>query len=598
MNLDSLINVIREFFLSWFVWPYCAAILAFLCFWVLRLSSKSRALDSKLQAWTSKMRALAEGGQQNAESKFVKAFEEHNEGMERDFGTPWKEFVETLIEPDPDSNDPIRNAHEVSRYLNDSTIISPKVPFDFYRSVPNLLTGFGILGTFIGLATGVGAASSGLSSNDPGVITASLQRLLGGASLAFLTSIVGISSSMVFVFFERRESRRLYLALAGWVKSIELCIRRVTSEEVALKQLKQLRSAAGSLERFNTELIFTLQDALEERITDRLLPQLDRLLGALDGLRHDRSSEAGQMIEHALNRFTEAMKEQTGSQFDDMASIVGDLNRTLKDSVDGMARSQRDIQSALDSVVKTVTKAMDSGANSMTEALQRSLEDVTRQIAEASAGLAHKLRSSSATATEEMQKAVATVTDDLMKTAVQAALQITGSLHGMEKAAESLSQSTQQSGRMLDDMTGFVDQINSLRRTIDSAHRGIKDSAEPIRGATRDIRVSSDRTADTLAKTTNLVERVDTSMALLEKHQESIAKAWLQYQERFAGIDRSLAQVFRQIDEGLSGYCEQVKVFANELDQTTSKTIQDLASVTHELGQSVEDLTASLPRSA
>ena len=186
---------------------------------------------------------------QQGEAEFVNAFEKHNKGMARDFGTAWKEFEETLIHPDPDTNDSIRNPHEVSRYLNDSTIIFPKVPFDFYRSVPNLLTGLGILGTFIGLAAGVGAASSGLSSNDPGVITASLQQLLGGASLAFITSIVGIMSSMGFVFFERRESRRLHLAVDRWVKSIESCVRRVTSERVATKQLKQLQSAAGSLER-------------------------------------------------------------------------------------------------------------------------------------------------------------------------------------------------------------------------------------------------------------------------------------------------------------------------------------------------------------
>lgn len=596
MNLDFLFTVILDFLLSrWFVGLYCAAILARFYFWVRRLSNESQDLDSTLQAWIKKMKTLNE--RQQGEAEFVNAFEKHNKGMARDFGTAWKEFEETLIHPDPDTNDSIRNPHEVSRYLNDSTIIFPKVPFDFYRSVPNLLTGLGILGTFIGLAAGVGAASSGLSSNDPGVITASLQQLLGGASLAFITSIVGIMSSMGFVFFERRESRRLHLAVDRWVKSIESCVRRVTSERVATKQLKQLQSAAGSLERFNTELIFTLQDALEERITDRLVPQLDRLAGALDGLRQDRSSDAGKMIEHALNRFTEAMKEQTGSQFDEMALIVSDLNRTLKKSVDGMARSQQDIQSTLDSVVKTVTKAMDSGANSMTEALQQSLEDVTHRIAEASAGLADKLKTSGETATKGMQEAVAAVTDDLTRTAVKAALQITGSLNGMEKAAESLSQSTRRSERTLDDMTGFVDQINSLRGTIDNAQRSIKDAAEPIRVATQEIRVSSDRTADTLTRTTTLVERVNTSVATLEKHQESVAQAWRQYQERFAGIDRSLAQVFRQIDEGLSGYCDQVKRFANELDHTTSKTIHDLASVTHELGQSIEDLTESLPRS-
>ena len=48
--------------------------------------------------------------------------------------------------------------------------------------------------------------------------------------------------------------------------------------------------------------------------------------------------------------------------------------------------------------------------------------------------------------------------------------------------------------------------------------------------------------------------------------------------------------MFQQIDEGLSGYCDQVKQFANELDKTTSETVQQLASATSELSGTIEDL--------
>ena len=41
-----------------------------------------------------------------------------------------------------------------------STIILPGISSSFYQAVPNLLTGMGILGTFLGLAGGVGSASS------------------------------------------------------------------------------------------------------------------------------------------------------------------------------------------------------------------------------------------------------------------------------------------------------------------------------------------------------------------------------------------------------------------------------------------------------
>ena len=586
MTFDFLITSI-------FVWSYCAGIVLLLGTATLRLSRKAGSVQAKLRRWTRKLRSLGRE-EPGAEQGFVTGFEEYNAGMESDFGTPWQEFVETLILPDPASGDPVRNSHEVSRYLNGTTIVAPEVSLGFYRSMPNLLTGFGILGTFMGLAAGVGAARIGLSSGDPTEITSSLQQLLSGASLAFLTSIFGIGSSIVFVLVERRATWTLNLAVGDWVKAIESCLQRVTTEGVALLQLDELRSATKQLTRFNTELVFSIEQALEEKIAGRLSPQLERLVDVVEGLRTDRSSDAGRMIERALSEFTEAMQKRTGSQFEEMASIVADLNGTLKHSSHRMAESQKDIQEALDAVINTVRTSMDDGASAMTKTLQESLGNITRELSAASSDVAKQLSASSISAATHLQDTVGSVTDNLARTGVEAATQITGSLHGLQGAVETLKQSTQQSQRVLGDMTNFVEQLNKLRGTIDSAQRSITEVSGPIGRAARDIRVSSDRTADTLGRAGTLVERIDGMVSKLEESQKSVAQTWGRYQERFEGIDDSLGNVFRQIDEGLAGYCEQVKRFANELDRTTSNTVQDLAGATYELGQSIEDLTGHL----
>lgn len=576
-----------------FVWLYCSGIVLFLVLAAAKLIRRSHSLKSKLAKWTRKLQQLG-ADNRDPELEFVKVFEEYNLDMEADFGTPWTEFVETLILPDSSSREPIRNSHEVSRYLNSASIVTPEVALGFYRSMPNLLTGFGILGTFMGLAAGVGAASSGLASGNPAEIPASLQQLLGGASLAFLTSITGILSSIIFVVLERRSSLGLQRAVDDWVKSIESCLQRVTTEEVALLQLDQLKTTATALQSFNTDLIFALEEALEEKIAGRLSPQLESLLEAVEGLRGDRASDASKMIERVLGEFTEAMQERTGSQFDEMAKVVADLNRTLQDSSDQMAKSQHDIQTALDSVIHTVKTSMHDGANAMTETLQDSLANVTRELATASRQVAEQLTSSSISAATELQDAVGSVTQDLARTGVEAASQITGSLHGLHDAAETLNRSTHQSQQVLGDMTTFLERLNDLRATIESAHRGIADISTPIGRAAQDLRTASDRTTSTLATTGTLVSRIETLVIKLEQNQKSVTDAWSQYRDRFEGIDISLAGVFQEIDKGLSGYCEQVKLFANELDRTTSKTVQDLAGATHELGQSIEDLNGFL----
>ncbi len=557
-----------------FVWLYCGVIVVIATFFAAKMAWHAIPLYGRLRI------AKKELADVNGAMDFVVAFEAYNAHVEKALGLPWTEFVETLLLPEPESGDPIRNTGDVSRYLNDATIIFPNISTGFYQAVPNLLTGMGILGTFVGLAAGVGSASSGLASSNPGEITSALQQLLGGASLAFWTSIVGIVCSILFVVGERSVTRRLHIALVDWVGALESRLERVTPEGVALQQLEQARRTTTQLERFNSELIFSLEKALDEKIAGRLSPQLDQLVEAVERLRTDRSTDSGQMINDALDRFTAAMQDRAGSQFDEMASIVADLNRTLQDSVAGLAQSQQDARTALDSVLSTVRTSMDDSASAMNKSLQESLGEITSAVAAASEQMAERMTTSSATAAAEMSNTVGAVTQYL------------------QSAAESLSQSARRSEQVLSGMTSFVEELNELRGTIESTHRQIESAAAPVVRAAREIREASDRTAETLLTTSDLVGRVDEVANALEQHQQSIASAWTRYQERFEDIDKSLAAVFHQIDEGLSGYCQQVREFANELDKTTSGTIRDLAGATAELSDSIEDLIPRLTGSS
>lgn len=586
-----MINLLGGVLNEDFVWGYCAVIVAFALCCAIKLAYEARSLRIMLHKLIDEIRGL------DGQEGFVRGFEPYNKRVEAVFGLPWTEFVETLVLPEPDSGDPVRNTGEVSRYLNDTTIIFPRIPFGFYQSVPNLLTGFGILGTFLGLAAGVGSASSGLASDNQEAITASLQQLLGGASLAFLTSIFGIGCSILFVPVDRWYSRQLHLAVDNWVASIESRLERVTPEGVALKQLEEAKRAVTQLERFNTDLVFSLEKALEEKIVGRLSAQLEQLLEAVGGLRADRSTDAGRMIDQALGQFTKAMRERAGSQFEEMASIIAELNRTLKHSADGLAQSQQDVRKTLNSILSAIEKSMHAGADAMTDTLQQSLEKFTRVISDASGQLVDRLTASSTAAAAELQGAVSSATQKLVNTGVEAASQISESLRGLEVAAESLDRSTRQSEKVLTDMTAFVDQINTLRGTIEAAQQQIENVAEPVGRAALDIRESNDRTAGALEHTSELVGRVEVSVNALGEHQQHVSNAWTEYQRRFEGIDASLVKVFQQIDEGLSGYCEKVKEFANELDKTTSNVVRQLAGATAELNQSVEDLTDHLQRS-
>src|SRR5690606_38790155 len=67
-------------------------------------------------------------------------------------------------------------------------------------TLAGVFTGLGILGTFIGLVSGL----SGISTTRPEEVLDSVMNMLAGMSTAFYTSICGIFFSLLWLILDRR----------------------------------------------------------------------------------------------------------------------------------------------------------------------------------------------------------------------------------------------------------------------------------------------------------------------------------------------------------------------------------------------------------
>ena len=77
----------------------------------------------------------------------------------------------------------------------------------FWNSVPSLLVGLGILGTFVGLVGGL-IPFSGINFEETGEIRSAIEGLLSGVSTAFVTSVWGIAI-VAFIQLDRKIRHRL-----------------------------------------------------------------------------------------------------------------------------------------------------------------------------------------------------------------------------------------------------------------------------------------------------------------------------------------------------------------------------------------------------
>src|SRR5699024_7117187 len=114
----------------------------------------------------------------------------------------WREFDETLVE----TRDDVRNTIPANEYFNAAQLAPRLLQNSLLHTVPALLTGLGLLGTFIGLATGLNHLNLG-SGTTVDELRLGIEQLVIGASLGFTSSVWGIFFSLVVNFFEKWRER-------------------------------------------------------------------------------------------------------------------------------------------------------------------------------------------------------------------------------------------------------------------------------------------------------------------------------------------------------------------------------------------------------
>ena len=303
----------------------------------------------------------------------------------------------------------------------------------FHRKpfIPGLLTGIGVLGTFVGLLYGL--KDSGISDWITGAggelpeeeIKLRLGALLSGAGMAFVTSVWGITFSMV--------SSVIIRFVHGWCrnwirelcKKIDLSFPPNITSDTALSRISDVvedTSVQGAVRAMSREIVTAL-DGMSQRMTDELSQKITMYIRDMDNRTTDVILKTLDKLEDRLNRAislqTETVKtageefvnsartatgiitaqyEKIGSSLDsyhrDIAANVAewqqtsetfggfcqDLNGSLRDSMAAIKSDREALEqmtAALNAAVKQLGEneiSVRQGLNAVSE-LTRSFDD-------------------------------------------------------------------------------------------------------------------------------------------------------------------------------------------------------------------------------
>lgn len=163
----------------------------------------------------------------------------------------WRDYRQTLhpiSNRGGESNIQWRSTTNSSQFFNEAAIVDFPLRTEFYKHLPGILTGIGIIGTFAGLILGLTQFDV---SADPNLVRESLKLLIRSVGHAFQVSASAIFLAMLFTWIEKSLITQCYKQVNELVANLDThfaggleddyLARLVRSNEMSAQQIAQLR---------------------------------------------------------------------------------------------------------------------------------------------------------------------------------------------------------------------------------------------------------------------------------------------------------------------------------------------------------------------
>ena len=223
-------------------------------------------------------------------------------------------------------------------FINDETVVHIPGNGAFAELIPSLLTSLGILGTFIGLMSGLG----GLDFTNTESIISAIPVLLTGMSFAFATSIAGISCSLLFNVIYRISAGRAFKAIDSFSETFcAYALRRAPDDSVMIICQNQDRNVLlhGVAEDMSTRVAASIESALTEAMIP-VTQSMDRFIAVA-------TREQVEGIGRVASQFVVKMNESLSDQFVSLGKTMTEVNQSTLVSNDTLRTSLSTVSSLI-----------------------------------------------------------------------------------------------------------------------------------------------------------------------------------------------------------------------------------------------------------
>lgn len=426
-----------------------------------------------------------------------------------DLAHSWSEYAETLHpqrEVGGDGQSRIvrwRATALAETFFSENAIVYIPLKADFYKHLPGILTGLGIIGTFLGLIMGL----SSFDVSDPTKAQAELTSLINAVGHAFFVSGAAIALAMLFTWVEKSivtARNRQVSKLRQTIDSLfdagageEYLERIVRASETQATQAAHIKDALVAdlkeilttlterqLEEQSRHTALMLQAQAEQSgrmfedvgkaIAEHLGGPIAEIAEAVKGVSANQGDAVNKMLTDVLAGFSAQMQDMFGGQIRGMTDLLKETSEAMRRSADKFAA----LAVNMDSVGKNTVEAMGEKLNLAITAMEARQHVMNEQMSEFVTQIKEMISESQTESACKMREALQQVGEQVSG--------IVAELHCQAKAVAELYEKSQKEfvGTTGGAVKTLSDQMKELLSQSVATSRSLQDSVAALSSAT------------------------------------------------------------------------------------------------------------------
>ncbi|MAZ65802.1 MAG: chemotaxis protein [Kangiellaceae bacterium] len=536
-------------------------------------------------------------------------------------GKLWREFDESLVHIPQKQR--LCNTLDAAHFFNTHTIARGLTENRLLAAVPGFLTAIGVIGTFAGLQLGLGPLGE-LDPNNANVddLTQGIFGMIGGASIAFMTSVWGVFTSLVFNFVEKILERWIRADIGSFQNQVDYLYPRITAEQ-SLSNIEDFtRQSNERLAELDEKIGHKMQEAMRQAsdaISESMAQSLNSILApAIESLVNNAHSGSEKALESLLERFLQgigsagdsqkAMMEQAAKEISvasgGMAEGLNQFAGKLEQQIDSMMEKNTDVLSQVNSVVQQQLIEQAEQEKRRQESLNTSLGDFMSSLKTQLTSLADQ----NATTLKAVQGELSGQMEAQQRREVERQETLHDQLKGFQSSQvrvtegidSVLSMQKEQNTELLAGLRTVIDRFEQLSASNQSASTAMQATSTELKAGANQLGMLS---ANLKTAINNFGEQLSAALTMAENASKSNKEVSALFElvvsdlgqagEQITGASRTLNEAATKAENGLSSVDRHFNELAESLKRHLAEVQAQVASLLSDYGERVKDQTVA-----